>query len=104
MDAENESVMYIPAREDSLDRLMDDKDQQFSDESISVEDEACYSMLRDALYRALDQLNDAERELIQALYFEKKTERQFSDETGVPYMTIHNRKVRILAKLKKLLK
>lgn len=41
VDAKNESVLYVPAREDSLDRLMDDNGEQFSDKSVHVEDEAC---------------------------------------------------------------
>lgn len=103
VDAKNERVLYIPAREDSLDRLMDDNGEQFSDTSVHVEDEACFAIMCDALHQALSQLDAQERELIQALYFEQKTERQWAAEIGVPRMTMHDQKVRILEKLKKLL-
>ena len=103
VDAKNESVLYVPAREDSLDRLMDDNGEQFSDKSVHVEDEACFAIMCDAVHQALSQLDVQERELIQALYFEQKTERQWAAEIGVPRMTMHDQKVRILEKLKKLL-
>ena len=54
----------------------------------------------DALHQALSQLDVQERELIQALYFEQKTERQWASEIGVPRMTMHDQKVRVLEKLK----
>ena len=98
VDAKNESVLYVPAREDSLDRLMDDNGEQFSDKS--VQDEACFAIMCDALHQALSQLDVQERELIQALYFEQKTERQWASEIGVPRMTMHDQKVRVLEKLK----
>ena len=41
--------------------------QEFPDSSVSVEDEACYLVLREALYKSLAQLTDAERQLIQDL-------------------------------------
>lgn len=49
---------------------------------------------------ALRQLNPDEAALIRSIFFEGLSERQLSKRTGVPYMTIHNRKVRILKKLK----
>lgn len=64
VDEKNESVLYIPAREDSLDRLMDDNGEQFSDTSVHVEDEACFALMCDALYQALSQLDAQERQLI----------------------------------------
>lgn len=103
VDAKNESVLYVPAREDSLERLMDDNGEQFSDTSVHVEDEACFAIMCDALHQALSQLEAQERQLIQALYFEQKTERQWAAEIGVPRMTMHDQKVRILEKLKRLL-
>lgn len=51
----------------------------------------------------LDKLSPEERELINRIYFLGYSLRQLSVETGIPYMTIQHRKVKILAKLKKLM-
>ncbi len=69
-------------------------------EALSVENIAVNNVLCDKLRRCLDMLPEKERELIKALYFEELSERQFAEQTGNHYMTIHNRKVRILRKLK----
>jgi len=66
----------------------------------SAEDEVIRQENRRLLQNALHKLNDDEAELIQSLFFEGLSERQLSAQTGVHHMTIHNRKVRILRKLK----
>lgn len=72
-------------------------------DAISVEDAAIANILYQQLHRALAMLPKTERELIDALYFERLSERQISQRTGVHYMTIHSRKINILKKLRKLL-
>jgi len=69
----------------------------------SMEDEIVQRDMVKRLQQCLVQLNEAERQLIIALYYLKKSEHQLSAETGIPRMTIHNRKKRILNKLKKFL-
>ena len=68
-----------------------------------VEDVAIGNVLCEKLRQCLTLLSEQDQELIQALYFEGMTERQLSKRTGIPYMTIHNRKTRILQKLKKMI-
>lgn len=41
--------------------------------------------------------------LIQALFFEEKTERQYADELGVYRNAVHVRKIKVLKKLRTLL-
>jgi RNA polymerase sigma factor (sigma-70 family) len=60
-------------------------------------------MMLETLYTALAELADVERELINALFFDEKTEREYAQETGIPNQTIHSRKTSILKRLKKLL-
>lgn len=69
----------------------------------SMEDEIVQRDMVKRLKQCLLQLNEAERQMIKALYYLKKSEHQLSAETGIPRMTIHNRKKRILSQLKKLL-
>jgi DNA-directed RNA polymerase specialized sigma24 family protein len=49
-------------------------------------------------------ISPEEQKLITALFFNDKSEHQMSRETGVPQRTIHDRKVKILTKLRKLMK
>nr|WP_243141035.1 MULTISPECIES: sigma-70 family RNA polymerase sigma factor [unclassified Lactonifactor] len=95
-------VQVIPSREDSLDRLMDENAQQFAHEE-SVENTVLHKLEVDKLHTALTMLAPEEQALIQALFFEEKTERQYAEELGVYRNAIHVRKTRILKKLKKLL-
>ena len=95
-------VRVIPSREDSLDRLMDENAQQFPHEE-SVENTVLRKLEVDKLHTALAMLTPEEQALIQALFFEEKTERQYAEELGVYRNAIHVRKTKILKKLKKLL-
>ena len=69
----------------------------------SVEETALSAVMCCKLYICLDKLSPEERELINRIYFMGYSLRQLSTETGIPYMTIQHRKVKILAKLKKLM-
>jgi RNA polymerase sigma factor (sigma-70 family) len=71
--------------------------------SPRVEDMVMDKLIADKLHRCLAQLTNAEQELIFTLFFQDKSEHQMAAETGIPRMTIHNRKKRILARLKKLM-
>lgn len=69
----------------------------------SVEDQVIAAMMSAKLHTCLDLLSPDERELIQAIFFEGKSERKLSEEISVPQRTINDRKRRILKKLKKLM-
>lgn len=71
--------------------------------SPCVEDMVIDKLIVEKLHRCLDQLTKEEQELIFTLFFQNKSEHQLAAETGIPRMTIHNRKNRILIRLKKLM-
>lgn len=100
---EGQVVQIIPSREDSLDRLMDENAQQFPDDEESVENTVLHKLEMDKLHTALAMLTPEEQDLIQALFFEEKTERQYAEELGVYRNAVHVRKNRALKKLKKIL-
>ena len=54
-----------------------------------------------ALYSAVSMLSDLDKQLLQALFFDGLTEREYAELTGVYRNAVHKRKVRILAELKK---
>lgn len=93
----------IPSREDSLDRLIDDNARQFSDSGESVEDAVLRKMVEDELHRALEKLSDGDHALVNALFFDGKTEREYAKDLGVSQTAVHKRKQRILKKLKEIL-
>ena len=72
-------------------------------DAVSVEDAAIANILRDKLHRCLALLDEPDRQLIQALYFEGLSERKYAKRVGIPQQTISDRKRRVLARLKKLL-
>lgn len=57
-----------------------------------------------ALWEALGRLKERDRELIEELYFNERTERELAAMLGVRQPAIHKRKMRILETLKKFLK
>lgn len=71
--------------------------------SPRVEDVVTDKLIAEKLHQCLAQLAKEEQELIFTLFFHNKSEHQLASETGIPRMTIHNRKKRILARLKKLM-
>lgn len=100
---EEETVAFIPSREDSYDRLKNENNVQFADQSKSVEDKTLDNIMIEKLFKSLAVLNCDERNLIDAIYYQGKSEREVSAETGIPQKTINYRKRKILDKLKKLL-
>ena len=60
-------------------------------------------LLLDMLSKALSELTEDERFLINELFFNDKSEREIACEIGVSQPAIHKRRNRILVKLKKLM-
>jgi DNA-directed RNA polymerase specialized sigma24 family protein len=102
IDCTKGTVAFFPSREDSLDRLLEGK-RQFADDTEVVEDTAVKTVMIEHMLDCLKLLAPEEQKLINELFFRGKSERRLSAETGIPYMTIHDRKVKILRKLKKLM-
>jgi len=61
-------------------------------------------LLLDELLKALAELNEDERFLIDELFYKEKTEREIADSSNISHQAVHKKKNRILAKLEKLLK
>ncbi len=72
-------------------------------DAVSVEDAAIATILHDRLHRCLALLDEPDRQLIHAIYFKGLSEREFAMTAGLHYMTVHNRKARLLRQLKKMM-
>lgn len=101
-DQEQQIARFMPSREDSYDRLLEDE-RQFALDGLSPEDEAVHEDELRRLRVCLALLPDCESRLIRALYFEGLSERQFSVATGMPQKTINNHRRKILGKLRKMM-
>lgn len=71
--------------------------------SPRVEDVVVDKLITEKLRQCFTQLSKDEQELIFNLFFQNKSEHQVAAESGIPRMTIHDRKVKILRTLKKLM-
>lgn len=76
---------------------------EFIDNSLNPESIFAEHTHIKALYSAMSMLSDSDKQLLQAIFFDGLTEREYADLTGVFRNAIHKRKVRILAKLKKIM-
>lgn len=104
-------------RERYLDELASDKHisyhsldtNEFNGEDILIDpdedvaDQVMEKIMIEKLRAVLPLLTKDEKDLIQAIYFEEMSERDYAQYTGVYRNAIHKKKIRILAKLKKLL-
>ena len=102
IDQENQTVTIIPSREDSFERLVE-QSVQFREETLSLDEWIIRRLEIEQLHKALNVLSDDERYLIIQLYFEERTEREVAEELGVYHNAVHKQKMRILAKLRKIL-
>ena len=97
----NDSIVEIPSREDSYDRLLE-LDRQFPDtRDLQPEDVVCKAEMLQALEKALHTLTDEELALIQEIFYLERSEREIGRTAGTPPTTVHSRKNAILKKLRK---
>lgn len=99
-DVRNGKTLYSDLDTDEMlgEEMLPDTD------AVSVEDAAIARIRRKRLRSALALLSASERRLIYDIYFRDLSERQVSERTGDHHMTVHNRKVKILEKLARLMK
>lgn len=102
VDEETQVVAVLPSREDSYERLTDENQRDFASDS-NLEELVCRKDEVRRLRLALLQLNMPDRILIDGLYFEGLSEREYAKKHHQHYMTVHSHKVRILAFLKKIM-
>jgi len=99
VNAERETVAFIPSKEDSIDRLLE-AGADFSDDT-KIEDIICDRAMLNILQAAIAELNSEEQELIQDLYYKEKTVRQVAKQKSVSHVAIIKRHKKILDKLNK---
>ena len=90
---------------DNLDTVELSGAERFADRTaISVEEAAIDLIIADKLHRCIGQLPREDRALIQALFFDGLSEREYATDIGLSQKGINKRKRRILCKLLKMMK
>lgn len=59
--------------------------------------------LHEKLYASLSKLSTEERQILKVIYFDRHSEREAAAKLGIPLMTLHDKKARILAKMLKMM-
>ena len=99
VDPEEETVEYIPSKEDSINRLIE-LGAEFEDDQM-IEDILCDKATLLILQEAMAELNEKEQELIQALYYKELTVREVATEENISHVAVVKRHKKVLDKLKK---
>lgn len=102
VDEETGALTFHPSREDSLDRLLE-MDKQFRDESALPEELVIEALYIQVLRRCISLLDEEERALIHALFYEGLTELAYGNNIGLAQKNINKYKQRILGKMRKIL-
>lgn len=74
-----------------------------SPDSINIEEYVADKFLFEQLFAALNELTLAERDLICALFFHEKSERDVADKLGLCQKAVNKRRHKVLAKLRGLM-
>jgi RNA polymerase sigma factor (sigma-70 family) len=96
-------VRYEQRRVAANEPLDDTTQAQIRQTLPSAEDEAWVAFERERLVRALAQIPDAERELIELAYFDGYTQSQLAERLGLPLGTVKRRTFTGLRRLRELL-
>ena len=105
-EAERYQNKLIRQNELSLERFHEDGvniDYLIVRVQADIVDKLIHQEQLESLWSALQSLPEDERSLIDELFFNKKSERKLALELGMATMTHHDRKHRILKKLRELL-
>ncbi len=84
----------------ALDSEEDNGEEILADDTVDVEGEVERSLQRKKVKEFLKTLEIKDRELIIALYYNGKSEREYAAERGIYRNAVHERKLKILKKLK----
>jgi DNA-directed RNA polymerase specialized sigma subunit len=69
-----------------------------------IEDEVIEKMMINKITKAIKNLDDNERLIINELFFNAKSERELANLMNIPRTTLHSKKVKIINKLKKFIR
>ena len=103
-DPETKPAHFIPGREDSYERLVEDEKRQFSNEDPTPEEHLMRSIENELLRQAVALLKEDERQLILLRFWQECSQSQVAELLGLSQQAVSYRERNILGKIKKFLK
>jgi RNA polymerase sigma factor (sigma-70 family) len=103
IDPAKRTVTYLPSKEDSFDRLLEEN-RQFVSEAEGVAEVAVKDVMIEIMRNCIKLLSSEEQELIAELFFLGKSEQEYGNRIGISQKGVNKRKYKILGKLKKMMK
>ena len=103
-DPETKTAYFIPGREDSYERLIEDEKRQFSNEDPTPEEHLIRNIENELLRQAVALLKEDERKLILLRFWEDCSQSQAAELLGLSRQVVSYRERNILGKIKKFLK
>ena len=103
-DPETKTAHFIPGREDSYERLVEDEKRQFSNEDPTPEEHLMRSIENELLRQAVALLKEDERQLILLRFWQECSQSQVAELLGLSQQAVSYRERNILGKIKKFLK
>lgn len=100
VDTEVEAYTFVPSKEDSIERLMEEEGAVFAD-AQRVEDIICDKATLLILQKAMTELNREEQELICDLYHKSLTVREVAKQQNISHVAVVKRHKKVLDKLRK---
>ena len=103
-DPETKTAHFIPGREDSYERLVEDEKRQFSNEDPTPEEHLMRSIENELLRQAVALLKEDERQLILLRFWQECSQSQVAELLGLSQQAVSYRERNVLGKIKKFLK
>ena len=91
-------------RELSYNHLIDKEypiEMKMSEQQKLIEDEVIKNIMIGKMIKAIENLTDSERIIVEELFFNEKSERELANLMNIPRTTLHSKKINIINKLKK---
>lgn len=102
IDCTKRTVTFFPSREDSYERLLEEK-LQFALEIEAVEDAAIKTVLIERMLNCLKNLSEQEQELIYNVFFLEKTQTELENVYKISQQAISKRLKKALKNLAKIM-
>ena len=103
-DPATQTAVFIPSREDSLERLQEEDKEEFTSTAPSPEEIAIHNDELDRLRKARTLLLPDEQALVKALFDDGLSEREYAKMLGISQKAVNKRWHKVRAKLKKFMK
>ena len=97
-DENGTTITYLPGREDSIERLLE-SGHQFVDESADPAVIFEKKSEAELVWHCLNLLDEEERSLLKAVYFEGATERKYAEISGMSKTTVNRLRRQALSKM-----